>query len=338
MKSLVRVAAVLATGCSYPRLSADCADPLACPAGSRPGSSDASCAALHLTPTKVVPSVELLIDRSGSMANDFSDMPPTGGSPVKYTAMRDALVGMQGVVTTLASQVYFGASLYADDGKTCPGLQTVARALNNAMSIGTLVDVNPPAGNTPTPPAIDAVVADFGFNSPPSDSPPIIVLATDGLPNACGNSTTPTQPQAIAAAANAFAHGIPLYVLSVGNITAATSMHFQALANAGAGVQPGQPNAVYYPATSPDQLTSALGTIVGGTIKSSCDLRLTTPIDPVLAPRSTATLDGMALAYNVDWTLDSNGFGFHLVGAACTAIQASKDPQLDVAFPCSGGG
>ena len=57
---------------------------------------------------------------------------------------------------------------------------------------------NAPNGNTPTGPSIDQVVTGFQTNPPPAGSPPVIVLATDGLPNTCsnGNDTTTGQAQA----------------------------------------------------------------------------------------------------------------------------------------------
>src|SRR5205814_252499 len=127
------------------------------------------------------------------------------------------------------------------------------RVTGNHNKIDMLIGSQKPGGNTPTPPSIDAVVKDFKANPPPHGSPPIILLATDGLPNKCGDNTTSTQSESVKAAGDAFAAGIRLFVLSVGD-TAGTAAHFEALANAGQDVQPGQPNAHYYPATTPAQL------------------------------------------------------------------------------------
>src|SRR5690606_37673635 len=131
--------------------------------------------------------IQLLIDRSGSMGDR---LPNTNTS--RYKAMRDALVGANGVVAQLQSRVHFGASLYSADSP-CPRLySTQARALNNLSQVQSLIDSQSPGGNTPTPGAIDQTVAAFAANPPPMGSPPIIVLATDGLPNSCNGSDSQT--------------------------------------------------------------------------------------------------------------------------------------------------
>ena len=203
-----------------------------------PGSNgpDASCPSITFTPMPTTPSIQLVLDRSGSMSTNLS------GS-TRYIAMRDALVkNMSGVVTQLEAKAYFGSELY-----TCANgavdLKNVPRALNNATAIRTSLDATGPGDNTPTPEAINAAVASFAATPPPAGSPPIIVLATDGLPNTCANPNTDTRPQSVAAAAASFAAGIPLYVLAINS----ADPHFQNLANAGAGVASG---ATYYPVTS----------------------------------------------------------------------------------------
>src|SRR6185436_12410092 len=133
------------------------------------------------------------------------------------------LVGPQGVVTQLQDKVYFGSTLFsADPGVAmCPTLKTAPRAMNNLNALATLINGNRPVenANTPTPPSIDAVVNDFMQNPVPADSIPVIVLATDGIPNQCGGSNS-TRAQSVAAARNAFMRGIRLYILAVGNFDA----------------------------------------------------------------------------------------------------------------------
>jgi hypothetical protein len=290
-----------------------------------------ACPSVHFTAMKTTPSVQLLIDRSGSMAHDFADKTPTGpADPAKYPTVHDALTGTTGAVTQLDQQVYFGASLFSDDAP-CPKLYSVPRVLGNKNAIDTLIGSQAPGGNTPTPPSIDAVVADFMANPAPKGSPPIILLATDGLPNKCGDGNTSTQTESVAAAANAFAKGIRLFVLSVGD-TAGTAAHFQALANAGQGVQTGQPNATYYPATDPTSLAAAFKTIIGGVL--SCDLQLSGQVDPTAGQNGTVTLNNVTLNYGTDWTLDPNGLIIHLVGTACTTLKTSQNPTVDATFAC----
>jgi hypothetical protein len=291
---------------------------------------DSDCPAVHFTATKTTPSIQLLIDRSGSMAHNFADQKPAAGDPVKYDTVHQALTGSMGVITQLEQQVYFGASLFSDDAP-CPKLYTVKRAKGNRNAIDTLIGSQNPGGNTPTPPSIDQAVAEFMTNPPPQGSPPIILLATDGLPNKCGDNSVSTQTESVAAAANAYAKGIRLFVLSVGDTTG-TAAHFQALANAGQGVQPGQPNASYYPATTPAQLQAAFQTIIGGVL--SCDLTLSGKVDAASGQSGTVTLNGMPLTYGTDWTLDPNGTVIHLLGNACNTLKTSMNPSVDATFSC----
>ena len=289
-----------------------------------------NCPAVHFTAVKTTPSIQILIDRSGSMAKNFADANPAPGDPVKYNTVQDALVGTQGVITQLEQQVYFGASLYSDD-TPCPRLSTVARAKGTRNAINTLIDSQNPGGFTPTPPSIDAAVAEFAANPPPAGSPKIIVLATDGLPNKCGDNTVSTQAESVIAAAKAVTQGIKLYVLSVGDI-AGGAAHFQALANAGQGVAPGQPNADYYPASTPAQLSAAFQTIIGGVL--SCDLKLSGQVDATGGQSGIVSLNGTNLTYGTDWTLDADGLTIHLLGGACNTLKTSVNPVVDALFAC----
>ena len=294
-----------------------------CVDDSGPGSSgpDASCPAINFTPMPVTPSITLLLDRSGSMTG-------TDISPNRFQAMRDALVGATGVVTQLETKAYFGSAMYGCNGNNL-ALAQVPRALNNATAIRTSINdpANGPSGNTPTNLAIDGIVAAHATTPPPAGSPPIIVLATDGLPNTCPSSNTSTQTQTVQAARDSYAAGIPVYVLAIGQ----NSSHFQDVANAGQGWQNGQPNVTYYPVSNAPDLQAAFQTIINGVI--SCDLSLTSSIDAGQAMNGTVVVNGMTLTYGSDWIL-VNGNVIRLQGQACDNLKASANPVVSAQFPC----
>jgi hypothetical protein len=272
---------------------------------------------VNFTATAVVPSVQLLIDRSGSMDESI-------GNKSRYAAVRDALVDpANGVVTNLESRAYFGASLYSTDAP-CPKLYTVPRAMNNRSGIATLIGSQNPGGNTPTGPSIEAAVAEFASNPPPPDSPPVIVLATDGLPNGCNGGDG--QQAAVDAAAAAFAADIRLFVLAVGNGIA--DGHLQDVANAGAGMASG---AKYYVANTPSELRTAFEDIIGGV--TSCELSINGSIDESQAAGGTVTLNGTTLTYGTDWEL-ANDNTIRLLGGACTTLKQSTNPVVQASFPC----
>ncbi|MBV8758579.1 MAG: VWA domain-containing protein [Deltaproteobacteria bacterium] len=281
------------------------------------GGPDASCPAVHFMATQVTPSIQLLIDRSGSMD---TNLPNTNTS--RYQAMHDALVGANGVVSSLQNKVYFGASLFSADAP-CPKLYSQSRAMANASTIKTLIESQAPGGNTPTAPSIDAVVADFAANPPPMGSPPVIVLATDGLPNSC-NANDDTTAQTVVAAQHAYSAGIRVFVLGIAGVN---DSFLRQVADAGVGMA----NAPYYTANSPAQLQSAFQQIIGGVV--SCDLMISGNIDPNQASGGTVTLNGQTLMYGTDWTL-VGGNTIHLQGAACDRLKNSASPTVDASFPC----
>jgi hypothetical protein len=284
---------------------------------------DADCPAVHFTATPTIPSIQLLIDRSGSMNNDL------GGGVSRYNAIRTALTDpTNGVVTTLQNKAIFGASLYTTDAP-CPTLYSVGRAMNNRDSIDQLIKSQAPGGNTPTGGSIDKAVADFLATPAPAGSPPVIVLATDGLPNRCDGDSNAGQLEAIAAAKASFAAGIRLFILGVSADIAPA--HLQAMANAGVGVQPGQPDAPFFVANNAAQLKGAFDTIIGGVL--SCELAINGNVDPATAMSGTVILNGMTLTYGVDWEL-VNGTTIRLLGNACTTLKESPNPTVDASFPC----
>ena len=286
---------------------------------------DASCPAVMFTATQVTPSIGLVLDRSGSMQdNQF------GGGLNRYQAMREAIVGTSGVVTQLQGSVYFGSELYTDGGTTCPNTDDVPRALNNAAAIRASIDRYLPSnmrgGNTPTGPAVDKMVATFAANPPPAGSPPVIVLATDGLSNQCDNGQVDTRPQSVAAVKAAHDAGIPVYVLAINQ----SAQHFQDLANAGAGAPAGT-NAPYFVANNPTQLSAAFQQIVNGVV--SCELTITGTIDEAQAASGSVTLNGTMLTYGTDWQL-SSPTTIKLIGQACETLKSSSAPSVEATFPC----
>jgi len=278
------------------------------------------CANVNFMATQVVPSIQLLLDRSGSMGQSV-------GAVSRYQAMRDALVGTGGVVADLQAKVRFGASLYSSDSP-CPKLyNTAARDMNNYAQVKALIESQSPNGNTPTPGAIDQTVALFAANPPPMGSPPIIVLATDGLPNSCAGADS--QPESIQAAKNAYAAGIRTYVLGIAGVN---DGFLQSMANAGQGVTAGQTNAKYYTADSATSLKDAFQQIIGGVV--SCELNINGTIDTAQASSGTVKLNGQALTYGTDWELLNNGSTIRLLGAACDQLKAATNPQVQASFTC----
>jgi hypothetical protein len=275
-----------------------------------------NCAAL--TPTPIAPSVQLLIDRSGTMADGIS------GANSKWRAVHDALVATGGVVEALQTKVNFGVSAFSSDSP-CPRLySSAARALGNLTSIKDTLESTNPNGTSPTPGAIDAVVADFAAHPAPAGARALIILATDGTPNTCTSNTADTTTQAVASATAAYNAGIRLFALGIGNVDTTV---LQRLADAGAGTT----GATYYTSNSFTAVQDGFTKIVDAV---SCDLALGATIDPARAASATLTMNGSALVYGTDWTA-VDATTVQLLGGACTAYHAASAPVFAASFPCS---
>jgi hypothetical protein len=292
-----------------------------------PPDVDANCPAVHFTPVPTIPSILLVLDRSGSMTT-------TDIAPNRYAALDTALFGANGAVTTKEAQVYFGEELFSGDQSPCndgpPGSLNVTghsadRALNNAAVMKTLTEsaANAPSGNTPTAAALGQAYADFAATPPPPGSPPIVLLATDGEPNGCnGGNDNNRSPNA---AATAYTNGIRTFIIGLAGLNTG---FLQQMANAGAGTT----NAPYYTANNPASLVTAFNTIISGVI--SCDLTINAPVDQGSAMAGQVTLNGTVLTYGSDWTLDPDGTTIHIMGAACDTLKNTPNAVVDAAFPC----
>jgi len=325
------------------------------------GVGDNSCASVRVQANRVIPTVQLVIDGSGSMEEDFGDT-------TRWGAVRDALLSETGVVKRLAPVVEFGMSIYQTGGQgmnSCPALTGPPPALNNFDAIdGAWLDE--PDGATPTAEAMEAVVASMtGTVAGPDQvyAPQIIILATDGAPNGCAGGLdwalwatctflNPMDPacaglnmmlendgyvRTLQAAKDAQAKGIDVYVLdlSEGGLNQA---ELQKVANVGVGLEEGAtPPAPLYVPSDPAALAAALETIIGGA--ASCSVTLEGQIKDTTtacSAASTVSLDGEPLTCD-----DPNGWRIvdpthiELVGDACTHWLGSTDSGLDARFPCN---
>lgn len=296
--------------------------------GSGSGSNDCPRVAFMAKP--VIPSIILLLDRSGSMREAF-------GNTNKWNAVRTALTDpTTGVVSQLETKAYFSATTYEESGGgACPRLTSTAeRKLNNAAAIRMLVQADPVQNaSTPTAKSIEAAKNSFIANPPPAGSPPIIVLATDGVPYVCNQGQTDDRAGSVAAAKAAYESALKIQVipLSVGN--AVGDQHLQDVANAGAGVQAGQPNAKFYKGNNPAELKAAFDTIIGGVV--SCDLTVNGDVTQDQAAGAVIRLNGRELTFGTDWTLVGNpSRTIRILGTSCDMLKAATAPTVEGTFPC----
>jgi hypothetical protein len=233
-------------------------------AGTDPG----VCQELSVVPTPQIPTVELLVDTSSSM---WETMPKAW--PVLYAALMDPAAG---VVQALQSKIRFGFASYKgstsshpETDPACATMTKVAPALDNREAIDAAyapLDAEWMPGakwETPTNYAIGYAAQELVAYMPDPPGKKFILLVTDGNPNTCEKLDPQCgQDLAIKAAQDAYAQGIGLFVLGVGDIVAQPNNgcptsarcgleHLQDMANAGVGA-PVQPAPTCDDPASPD--------------------------------------------------------------------------------------
>jgi hypothetical protein len=301
-----------------------------------------ACADIDITLEKVIPTVLLLIDQSGSMTdNQF----PPGSGVTRWQVLRSALIDPDGgIVKQLENDVSFGVSLYSWNSGACPQLTNVSWKTGNYTDIFNVYADAGTVNNTPTAESIMGVVGfddagvlrDGGFAAATTPGPKIILLATDGDPDSCAapnsNGTQPPRRFTVWATQRTFDAGIPTYVVSVG--TDIDQAHQQEVANAGLGFNPdaGDASAIYRP-TDRAQLVAALNKIILGV--RSCKFTLNGAVVPGTEGQGVVKLNGAPLGLNDPngWKLNSST-ELEVVGNACTTVQTSPNAQISVRFPC----
>lgn len=306
------------------------------------GTSDGSvptCASTVVRANKIIPTVILIVDQSGSMTEKFAD-------GTRWDVLRGFLL-MQpgGLIDDLQTQVRFGLAMYsARSGDNdpapvgeCPLVTTVAPALNNFAAISDVYSPAEPIDDTPTGDSINKVIDDLDLANDPDAQPSatIFVLATDGEPDRCEEldpQTDEGKREAIESVQRAFSLGIRTFIISVGEGTVSAE-HQQAMANAGLGLDGNTGNAEYWVAGDDRSLRDALISIVGGQV--GCDVALNGRVDSGDPCLGKVTLNGEELGCG-----DANGWELvddmhiRLSGQACDDLKSRDDALLDVSFPC----
>jgi len=169
------------------------------------GAADRACQMAEYTFAPKLPTVYLLVDRSGSMfacvgATD-AQAPPCADHAMSYWARLQT--SMLAVVRALDSQVRFGfATFNGTAGGTCPDVKKVAPAVGNSAAIAALYDGLPFRGNsdkweTPTRRTLEMIGAELAAIPDPGDK--YILLVTDGEPDYCGDGNLLCPPDAVVA-------------------------------------------------------------------------------------------------------------------------------------------
>ena len=312
------------------------------------------CGRVDVSASRVLPSVMLLVDGSTSMQTNgypaTTDATAPAGPPMapqagmtRWDAIHKALVDpTNGLVPKLQGLVKFGLAVFGTTPQCPLPLGVVDPALNNAPMITAMLPLTAPGKYTPTGPALEEIVRrlpDPTVVTPDdrSPGPQIVVLATDGDPNACqfdlfSGMMTNYQPS-IDAALKLQAKHLKMFVISVGQDAA--KAHLQEMANIGANLaRDANPGAtVYYP-EDPASLATTLQTLIGKEL--SCDVELQGKgVRMGSECKGDVSLNGLALECNGPngWSL-TDPTHIKLAGMACDRFKNAVDALLHANFPC----
>ena len=292
------------------------------------GGGNDECPNVLVNVEPVIPTVIVLVDRSGSMIATFQ------AGQTRWEAVRDALTDeTDGVMTVLGDRIRFGTTLYNSVGggsvpDQCPILRAVEPSFATVGEVRTLFADNAPEADTPTGESILQVAENF----PASDGPRIIVLATDGDPDTCAvpnPQTADAQVLSEQATQTAFDMGVETFVLSVGS--GVSEDHLQRVANAGRGQNLASGTAPFFVANNTEQMVTDFNTIIRGA--RSCEFTLNASVVMDEANTGTVILNGASINYGTDWQV-KNETTLELLGASCTTFRETDNVSLAAEFPC----
>ncbi len=243
-------------------------------AGTASGGSGGSmpCQMANYTFEPKIPTVFLLVDRSGSMFDCRTNGGPMAPSGLECADMADTSWyplrdGVLTVVQALEGEVRFGFAAFTGEtsDEVCPNLMAVPPDFNNYAAIEAQYSMlpPPPKGETPTRKALDEVGALLAADTAPGDK--FILFVTDGQPDYCDDSNQLCAPDSgVGGLQTLAAAGIRTLVFglsapgSTPQQTAAFESVLAAFANAGAG-QPVVPPGTTDPFAFYDQCNGVQG-------------------------------------------------------------------------------
>jgi hypothetical protein len=308
---------------------------------------------------KMIPTVLVLVDRSGSM-----DKPFEAGLD-RWTTVRRILTDpTSGLLKSLQDDVQFGLALYTSVNPVggpstvfesgCPLMVEEPIALNNFDAIATkygateLIPKRPGeqgnfthVGGTPTSESVLKVTETLKAFA--STGPKAIILATDGDPDNCmdaaANDGNPageamSKQMSVDAVKAAFTAGIKTYVIGVGD--EASQAHLKDLAVSGQG---GDATAQPYSGMTASQLEAAFKEVIGAERSCTFPLMVDIPIPAFHIKTGNVQLGAQTLTYEDPngWTLTQDAVtkmqSVVLQGSACEAAKSSND-DVNISFPC----
>lgn len=328
------------------------------------------CAKVEANFTAVIPSIYVLVDRSGSMARavDGTERPPAGQSRweiVERTLVEEGAAAdpdSGGVVYRMQSKAKFALATYTATGSTCPamaysesGAADELPKINNWEGVRDQLADGGPGGTTPSSEAIDWVWQKIKANNDPNR---ILVFASDGDPWYSGDqcidypfpdsvTATDNYARVVEVVREMHKEKIKTFVISVGAQTSVPGM--DAVARAGVGVTSGmspgdagypdnpneggsQTDRYFFSGTSSNLIEQAFESVITGA--RPCKFELEGKLNDQ-ATSGEVKINGELKTFNDPdgWRINSPT-EIELLGASCTQVRSDPDVELKVSFSC----
>ena len=280
-----------------------------------------------ITTSLVPPNVFLVVDRSGSMSDDF-------GGAANGTKWDAAQTALNALLTGNMGKAAWGLSLFPPNpsSDTC-GKANVDVGIQMGDESSILAKINGltnnaianPRGSTPTADALKTVRDQANLSA--MDRNNYVVLVTDGIPS-CNN---PADVGPVIDALYNRSPSVKTFVVGVGADTASNPALLNQWAEKG---HTARMNATteYYQANDAGGLVASFDAIIGEA--SSCTYKLMTPpADPTLV---VGQLDGVAVASDAanGFTYDATSTSLIFHGTSCDKIKQGKVAKVDVQYGC----
>lgn len=299
-----------------------CDDDINCPSGQECIGGFCGCDGAAFEAEPVTPNVLVVLDRSGSMADDFNG--DNVGADDPDSKWYIARVALEQLLTDYGAQVRFGLSMYSSDGDCGPGDIDVDIGDGTASTIITEVGNADPNGSTPIGDTLEAMIGYTGLAD--TTRPNYILLVTDGEETCEGDS--------VSAAGSLLSQDPEVRTFVIGFGGGVDGDALNATAEAGGTALMGDTK--YYQADDATQLGDAFASIIGTVLSCTYELSSTPEsvnqlwvyADSSPVPLDTDHQDGW------DYDPDSNTITFY--GPACDALKSGEVTDLAIVYGCPG--
>lgn len=307
-------------------------------AGGQPDVDNGECDQVNFQSTRKPVDVLLVLDRSASMTEH--DIAPG------VTRWEGVVPIVNEAVTATDATVSWGLKTFPErQGNQCEpssvtDLIDVEIAANNAAAVVEQVNVTTPEGDgTPTAAALEAAVAYLSERD--TDHQQFILLATDGQPScslAWRQDGSDARADAIAAAGDAYAAGIPVFVVGVldPDPSGSTVETLNGIAVAG-GKPRADADTKFHLASSQEELNAALAEITGEVATCVFPFENAPPEPGNIAVKVNGQTLERDASRREGWEYTSDAhLGVELFGEVCTQLKAGDQNNIDIIFGCPG--